>query len=203
MKKNILAVTPVVLAGGKSTRMGQDKSFVQLAGKPMIEVVLMKLAGIFSLPPIIITNSPEQYDYLGVRVEPDLIQGSGPLGGIQAGLYYSPSPYSFVTGCDMPLLNREFVHYILSQESGYDVVIPEYNTHLHPLHALYSRGCAKAIEARLARKERKVISFLADVKVRYIQTAEIEQIPFGSQSLVNVNTQDDLAEVQQMMQNRS
>lgn len=71
------SITPVILAGGKSSRMGRNKSFVTLAGKPLIEIVLDIVAGIFSQPPVIITNSPGLYEYLGLTMAGDIYKDKG------------------------------------------------------------------------------------------------------------------------------
>lgn len=199
MGKKVLHVTPIVLAGGKSTRMKENKSFVQLTTKPMIEVVLEKVTGIFSLSPIVITNSFEEYSYLGVRLEKDIFPGMGPLSGIHAGLSFSATRQSFIVGCDIPLLDPAFIQYMVRQRKDYDIVIPEEDGYTHPLHAIYSRSCLPFIENKLKQNERKVISFFSEVKVRYINRIEMDQIPFARQSLINVNTREDLASVQVML----
>lgn len=199
MQKKVLLVTPIVLAGGKSTRMKENKSFVQLASKPMIEVVLEKVINIFSLPPIVITNSFEDYSYLGVRLEKDIFSGMGPLAGIHAGLSVASTQQNFIVGCDIPLLDAAFIQYMVSQGIDYDITIPEEDGYTHPLHAIYSKNCIPSIENKLKQNERKVISFFSEVKVRYINKVEMNQFPFAYQSLINVNTQEDLKSVQVML----
>jgi molybdopterin-guanine dinucleotide biosynthesis protein A len=199
MEKKILPVTPIILAGGKSTRMKENKSFVQLASKPMIEVVLEKVTDIFSLPPIVITNSFKEYSYLGVRLEKDIFPGMGPLAGIHAGLSVVSTQQNFIVGCDIPLLDSAFIQYLISQGKDYDIAIPEEDGYTHPLHAIYSRNCLGFIEKKLKQNERKVISFFSEVKVRYINKVEMDQFPFARQSLINVNTREDLESVQFML----
>ncbi|MDF2633295.1 MAG: Molybdopterin-guanine dinucleotide biosynthesis protein [Pelosinus sp.] len=199
MEKRVLSITPIILAGGKSTRMKVNKSFVQLTAKPMIEVVLEKVTRIFSLPPILITNSFVEYSYLNIRLEKDIFSGMGPLSGIHAGLSCSATLQNFIVGCDIPLLDSAFIQYMVSQIKEYDITIPEEDGYTHPLHAIYSRSCLPAIENKLKHNERKVISFFPEVKVRYINKVEMDQFPFARQSLVNVNTREDLKGVQAML----
>lgn len=192
----IKAITPLILAGGKSTRMGQNKAFVLIHGKPMIEVVLKKVSGMFECLPILITNTPEVYAYLGVKMIEDIIKNKGPLAGIHAGLSFSRNQFSFIFGCDMPFLNADLIRYMTEVESKYDVIIPKAGHYAEPLHAVYSKDCLAPIEASLVRNERKIISFFADVKVRYIERKEIERFPEGLMSFQNINTQDDLKRAQ-------
>jgi molybdopterin-guanine dinucleotide biosynthesis protein A len=196
MKKEPLPVTTIILAGGKSTRMKENKSFVQLTSKPMIEVVLEKVLDIFSLPPIVITNSFTEYSYLGVRLEKDIFPQKGPLAGIHAGLSYSSTHQTFIVGCDIPLLDPAFIQYMLYQDDSYDIVIPEEDGYTHPLHARYSKNCIHFIEKKLKQNEGKIISFFPEANVRYINKVEIAEFPFAWQSLINVNTPEDLKSVQ-------
>lgn len=196
MNKPISRLTPVILAGGKSSRMGQDKAFVKLGNQPMIEVILAKLLPLFCLSPIIITNQPEKYTYLGLQVQVDRLPRMGPLSGIHAGLYYASSPFIFLVGCDNPLLNSAVICYMQNQIADYDIIVPDYGGYRHPLHAIYSRNCINAIEAMLRQDHRRLTDLFSNVKVRYIQPDEFEGIPDAGQSFVNVNTPADLAKVQ-------
>lgn len=191
--------TPVIAAGGKSSRMGRDKAFIPLAGKPFINRILARLAEVFTLPPVIITNSPAAYANLKVQAERDLLPGRGPLSGIQAGFYYSVSPYIFVVGCDMPFLQPAFIRFMLTQVQGYDAVVPETGGKLHPLHAVYSRRCVAAIEAGLAHHQPKAIALLSQLKVHYLRPEATAMHLLAEQSLTNVNTPADLAYAEAMV----
>lgn len=192
--------TPVIAAGGKSSRMGRDKAFVPLAGKPVISRILARLAEVFTLPPLIVTNSPEAYANLEVQTERDLLPGQGPLSGIQAGLYYAVTPYIFVVGCDMPFLQPEFIRFMLARVQGYDAVVPETGEKIHPLHAVYSRRCSAAIEAGLAQQQHKAASLLSKLNVYYIRPEATAMRQLAEQSLTNINTPEELADAEAMVQ---
>lgn len=192
----ISQVTPLVLAGGKSRRMGTNKSFVSLAGKPMLEIIIEKLKGIFSLPPILVTNSPELYSYLKLEMREDIIKDQGPLGGIHAGLSNSSSEYNFVFGCDMPFLNPGLISYMVEQIGEEDLIIPRHGTCLEPLHAIYSKGCLNSIEKALSLGALKIQSFFPAVKIRYIERNEIEEFEPQLKCFSNINTQQDLENAQ-------
>lgn len=201
MIKPIVGITPVVLAGGKSSRMGQDKAFVQVGGQTMIELILKKLTALFCLPPIVISNAPDKYADLDVRVERDRLPDKGPLSGIHAGLYYAPSPFIFVFGCDMPLLNAAFIRQMTTQAEGYDLLVSEYGGYYHPLHAIYSQCCLQPIEAMLKQDDRKLSHLFARVKAGFIGSEAIERIPSAGQSFANINTPADLVHIQDYLNN--
>lgn len=185
-------ITPLILAGGESRRMGTNKSFVSLAGKPMIEVVTAKIKEIFSLPPMLITNSPQLYSYLGLKMVEDIIKGKGPLGGIHAGLSNSPSQFNFIFGCDMPFLNRDLIQYMIKQIGEEDLIIPRHGVCLEPLHAIYSKNCLASIEEILNKGALKIQSFFPQVKIHYIEEREIQQFEPHLKCFSNINTRQDL-----------
>lgn len=191
------ALTGIILAGGKSRRMKQNKSFLPIDGKPMIEVLIGKLSNIFA-ELIIVTNSITSYQYLRkgkITLVKDLIPNQGPLGGIYTGLVTSNNLYNFVIACDMPLPNIKLIKYMQKNSQGYDVVMPSFDKGLEPLFAIYSKTCLPSITESLSRKNPKIISFLSGVSVRYIQPAEIAKLDRGYLSFYNVNTPGDYSRV--------
>ena len=137
-------MTGVILSGGKSLRMGEDKAFLKIGGTPIIERTIELLQELFA-ETIVITNQREQYHYLGVNVFEDLIPNLGALGGLYTGIARSSFPYSFVVACDMPFLHRAVIEHLTEQTGDFDVIIPKTEDGLQPLHALYSKGCLRAI----------------------------------------------------------
>lgn len=189
-------ITPCILAGGKSRRMGRNKAFVQLGEQALIEIIVEKVTGIFTAKPVIITNQPEDYAYLGCAMIGDIIKDKGPLGGIHAGLMSAPTPYIFVFTCDMPFVDDTFVRYMLNRLSQEDILIPRHEECVEPLHAIYSKRCLPAIEARLYADQRQVQSFFTAVNVTYISQAEMQALKLAEQYFLNVNTVDDLAKAE-------
>jgi molybdopterin-guanine dinucleotide biosynthesis protein A len=189
-------ITPCILAGGKSLRMGRNKSFVQLGEQALIEIIVEKLTGIFISRPVIITNQPEDYTYLGCAMIGDIIKDKGPLGGIHAGLTSAPTPYIFVFTCDMPFVDDTFVCYMLNRLKHEDILIPRHEECVEPLHAIYSKRCLPAIEAQLCADQRRVQSFFKDVTVTYVSQAEMKELKLAEQYFLNVNTAADLAKAE-------
>lgn len=190
-RKSLFPIRPILLAGGKSSRMGENKSFVLLEGVPLIEVVLRKISPLFSLPPLLVTNSPELYSYLGIEMTGDIIPGRGPLGGIHAGLICSKQEYNFVFACDMPFIHGDLIEYMMADFQGEDVLMPNYNG-AQPLHAIYGKKCLPFIEKQLHQGQGKIIAFLSEVQVRYLEIAEILGISGVEESFININNYEEL-----------
>lgn len=186
-------MTGIILAGGKSRRMGEDKPFVLFSGRPLIETMIDKISPLFN-DLIIVTNKPHLYQRYGVRTEVDIVKDQGPLGGIYTGLISSKDRYNFIFACDMPFLNQALIEYMVGEtkSGGYDVVMPEYEGRLQPLCAIYSKRCIKPIEDELSKDNLRIIDFLKYVKVRMIKEKEISRLITGQPSFTNINTPQDL-----------
>ena len=183
-------ITGIILAGGKSTRMGRDKSFILFSGRPLIEVVIDKISALCN-DLIIVTNDPQPYEKYSLRVEIDILKDKGPLGGIYTGLMYSKDKYNFVVACDMPFLNHDLMQYMVKEADGYDVVIAENKNRLEPLCAVYSKNCIKRIEKEFSKGSLKITDFLKYVKVRTITEDETAEFDLDGRWFVNVNTLED------------
>jgi len=184
-------LTVAIMAGGKSSRMGTDKSFVPLLGRPLIEHVLGKVNNLGN-ETIIIANKPESYNYLGLPIFGDLYTNLGPLGGLHSALHNATSPYILVVACDMPWLNRPLLDYLISLRTTVDVVVPRWSKYPEPMHAVYRKSCLKAVETNLQAGSLKLISFYGQVAVRFVNRGEIEQFDPEGKSFANVNTPSDL-----------
>ena len=184
-------LTVAVMAGGKSSRMGTDKSFVPLLGRPLIEHVLAKVNSLGN-ETIIIANKPKSYLYLGLPIFGDMYTDLGPLGGLHSALHNAANPYILVVACDMPWLNRPLLDYLISLRKSVDVVVPRWSKYPEPMHAVYRKSCLKAVESNLQAGTLKLISFYGQVAVRFVNRDEIEQFDPEGQSFANVNTPDDL-----------
>src|SRR6476469_2588830 len=104
----------VILAGGRSTRMGASKALLRIRPQDptLIELVAARLKEAGLWPPLLVTNTPDEYAFLGLPTVSDEVPGAGPLGGILTGLIRSPGERIFVVGCDMPLLNPSLIKYM-------------------------------------------------------------------------------------------
>lgn len=184
--------TGVLLAGGQSRRFGSNKALARLGGRHLIEYPARILGELFARR-LLVTNSPELYEFLHWPMIPDLNPGGGPLAGIEAALSHAVTPYIFVAACDMPHLDRALIRHLCSLAPGYDAVIPVTARGWEPLHGVYGHTALPAISAALAGGDRKLQLVLADLKVREMGEAEILAVSTEAlQSFSNINTVDDL-----------
>ena len=188
-------VTVAILAGGKSSRMGTDKSFVLFEGRPMVEVVREQVTGLGN-ELILITNKPEAYAELGLPMFSDVYPDHGSLGGIFTAVYYASHPYTLVVACDMPWLNRPLLAHMISLRQTADVVVPRWEKYPEPLHAVYSKACLAPIERNLKAQRLKIAGFFDQVRVNFVERETIARFDPHGRSFANVNTPEDLQEAQ-------
>ena len=184
-------LTVAILAGGQSSRMGTDKSFVLFQGRPMIEIV-RELVMDLGDELILITNKPDAYAYLGLPMFGDVYPDHGSLGGIFTAVYYAAQPYTLVVACDMPWLNRLLLAHMISLRHTADVVVPRWQKYPEPLHAIYSKACLASIEANLKAQRLKIAGFFDQVEVHFVEREIIERFDPDGRSFANVNTPNDL-----------
>lgn len=184
-------LTVAIMAGGKSSRMGTNKSFVSIAGKPMIEHVLA-VANRLSQEIILITNEAAPYAYLGLPMYADLYPDHGPLAGIYTAVTQAKNTYSLVVATDMPWLNLELLHYMIGLKESADVIVPRWQKFPEPLHAIYSKAALPAIRHQLDQGELKITRFFGQVRVRFIEKEEIERFDKDGRSFSNINTPGEL-----------
>jgi molybdopterin-guanine dinucleotide biosynthesis protein A len=187
-------VTVAILAGGLSRRMGTNKSFVPLAGKPIITHVIERVSQL-DLPIILITNSPEQYAHFGLPMFPDVYTERSSLVGLHSALYHSPSEYSLCVACDMPFLNPHLLRYMLSLPADYDCLVPQLGQNYESLHAIYRRSCIPIFEQQLQKGQRRIRDVYAQLRARYIQQTDIELYDPQHRSFMNLNSPDEVSQV--------
>ena len=184
-------MTAIILAGGKSSRFGSDKAFIEIDGIPLIKRQLKLLKKVFKKI-IIVTNQPQKYRFRNVKIAQDILKNLGPLAGIYSGLMASSSFYNFVIACDMPFINKPLIRYIIDCKDNYDIIIPKLKQKFHPLFGVYSKNCITVIKNMLEHNRLKVSNIFPRLKTRFILTDELERLDKELISLVNINTRDDL-----------
>ena len=181
----------IILAGGKSRRMGENKAFIRVGPKPIIETIVDLFRELFA-ETLIVTNQSPLYSHLGVNVYEDILPERGALGGLYTGLLRASSPLSFVAGCDMPSLRGSVITYLCELTNDNDVVVPRTPDGLQPLHAVYSKKCLGPIEELLSAGGHRIFDFFPSVKVRIVSSEELLSVDPGLESFVNINTPEDL-----------
>jgi molybdopterin-guanine dinucleotide biosynthesis protein A len=186
-------VTGVILAGGRNSRMGgRDKAFLRVDGETVFARTLAVLRRCFSHV-LVVSNTPEKYVDYAVDVTRDELVGLGPLGGLHAALGRVPTPYAFVTACDMPFLREETIRYLVSRLDEQDAIVPEWDGDIEPLLAVYSTGLRTQIADAAAGGVVAVRDFLPRIEVDYVPQAEMARVAGAEESFRNVNTPEDAA----------
>jgi len=188
--RRIPGVTGVILAGGESSRMGSNKALLPYKGGRFIEAIHRQLAELFD-EVLLVTNTPEQYDFLPCRKVADIHPGMGALAGIHAGLFHAANPAAFMVACDMPYLNSDLIHHLASQADPGGVLIPESPQGLEPLHAVYGKGCLAAIETTLLSGERRIVSFFGRTNVNRVNAEQVALFDPNFDTFSNINTPGD------------
>ncbi|MEK7375992.1 MAG: molybdenum cofactor guanylyltransferase [Candidatus Margulisiibacteriota bacterium] len=177
----------IILAGGHSSRFGENKAFIDINSRFLIERIVDLLRQIFRKV-YIVTNSPREYKYLGTETVVDIFRERGPLGGIHAGLLASDSCHNFIAACDMPFLDIGLIRDLADKIEDFDLVVPKFGERLQMLHAFYSKNCISIIEEQLMASNLKLRNLLPKVNSKIIEYQN-----FG-QSFMNINTHADYEE---------
>ncbi len=184
-------MTGVVLAGGRSTRMGTNKALLELGGARIIERLLRAIRPLFQ-EIAIVANDAEAYADLGVPIWPDRIPGKGALGGIYTAVYRSAFPQTFCIACDMPFPSPAVIAHLRDLAPGYDVVVPRTADGYQPLHAVYSKTCLSSMETMLHADSLKIDRLFPTVRLRTVEEAELRPLDPALHCFVNVNTWEEL-----------
>jgi len=188
----------VILAGGQSSRMGQNKALMSLGGKRLVDRVVAVMREVFG-DLLMVTNTPEVYADLGLPMVGDVWPEKGSLGGVYSAIYHVTTPYCLVVACDMPFLNAAIMRYLITQIADYDVIIPDVLDELQTLHAIYSKACLQPIERRLAAHRLRIVGFFPDVRVRTVTASELQ--PYDPELLAfqNLNTPEEFQAAEQRL----
>lgn len=199
-------ITGIILAGGKSKRMGENKALMRLGNDTLIEHVIERVRPITD-ELLIITNSPDEYAHLGITLHGDIVQNAGALGGIHTGLTHATHDTVLCVGCDSPFLVSNLICYLVSALEKYDAVMPytykssiEYSgrigkdqrpTILQTLCAAYSKSCLTAIEVMLNESDFRVHALAEHAKVLTISPDIWQTYDSDGLSFFNINSPED------------
>ncbi len=189
-------LTAFILAGGKSSRMGRDKAFVEFEGRTLLARALELAASVTS--EVRIVGSREKFAAFAPVVE-DVFRECGPLGGIHAALRDSTTDLNLMLAVDTPLISWALLQYLIKQvrESAEEVaVVPRGKEGWQPLCAIYRREFADAVEEALRAGQYKIGWVLDKLRVRAIEQEELDRAGFSPAIFRNLNTPEELREVQ-------
>ena len=205
-------LTICVQAGGRSSRMGEDKALKTFLGRPLIQRVIERLAPIAD-EIIVTTNRPADYGFLNLRLFSDIKPDRGALGGLYTAIASATHPIVAVVACDMPFASPGLIEamsrLLVDAEREADVVIARVASQeeragksgegYEPLHAVYRRDtCLPAIEAAIDADQWKVIAWFAQVKVRVLTPEELKASDPDGLAFWNVNTPEEFTKAEEI-----
>jgi len=195
MKETITTITGIILAGGKSSRMGQDKGFLKLKGETFMSYIIEALKPIVG--DIIIVSNNSDYDVFKLKRVADVMEDSGPLAGLYAGLLHSETENNIVLSCDVPLINTSVLKkLIVGFTPEIDVIQFESQGKTMPLIAMYKRDCMHPILKLLQSNERRLRFAIEHLEVKTIQLD-----PELGETVRNINTVRELKELKHEFEN--
>src|SRR5689334_15132911 len=188
-----------ILVGGASRRMGRDKALLEFGGQRLLERIALELSGIASAVALVGARQP----YSSLENVPDVHQQWGALGGIHAGLAAAKTDWAAVVACDLPFVTRELFERLATfVDHTTDAVVPiQADGRPQPVCALYrAADCLPEIEKLVAAGEHTPRALLANVRTRFVEFAEVQDLPGAERFFFNVNTPEDLKGAQRLFE---
>ena len=180
--------TALILAGGDSRRMGQDKAALVLDGKTLLDLVTATMRNIF---PKVIVSVRQLRNGVDVPQVCDEQPGNGPLAGLITGLAQADAPWVFAVACDMPFVTQAVVERLAAFRSGHQAVVPMVGGHPQPLAAFYATSMLDAMRESFTAGDRSMRRVLDKFEVRYVSEAELLEADPQLRSFVDLDTPQD------------
>jgi molybdopterin-guanine dinucleotide biosynthesis protein A len=164
-----ITATAIILAGGKSSRMKQDKALMTISSCSLIEATIVQIKDLF--PEILISSSEiEKYKFLGYRIIPDEKPDEGPLMAILSSLRESSNELNIILACDIPEIDINFLKKLFSYTEGHDIVVPGYKDGKYEaLFAIYNKNIIPVIEKQLSKGIRKISSLFPICRTKTVE----------------------------------
>ena len=196
-----MEISSIVLAGGKSLRLGHDKVFETVGDQNLLDLVIDRVAPL-SRETILVTASNNALvksdKYSGLKAVTDIYPGKGPLGGVYTGLITSNSFCNLVVASDMPFLNPALLRHMMEVLADFDLVVPRVDDLVEPLHAIYTKNCLEPMERLLKQDKLPIHRLFPMVRTRYVEADEIEPFDPEHLSFFNINTRADLLKAEEI-----
>ena len=205
-------ITGIILSGGKSTRMGQNKSLLKIGEVTAIERIVNLMKNLF--PKLILsTNTPEEYEFLGLEMVPDIYKNAGPIAGIHAGLSASKTEKNFIISCDMQLMNTETIKFLIDLKTDSPITIAKADGFHQQLAGVYSKSAVSEIDKIIEEYAKddenrsgeqikrgcKVFKLVTDLNAKIID-AETEIPNYKSGTFFNMNKPHEFDEIKAILE---
>jgi molybdopterin-guanine dinucleotide biosynthesis protein A len=189
-----MTTSAAILTGGRGTRFGnRNKSALVVAGRPIIERQIEELATITT--DILIVGGAEGRTLWPARALSDRIPGRGPLGGVHTALLESSGDVTIVVACDMPFVSAPLLLHLAALAQGVDVAVPRTGRGYHPLCAAYTRACLQPAALRIAQGRLKLTDLFEGLRVREVDTEELQRFGDHERLLANINTPEEYGSI--------
>lgn len=181
-------ITAIILAGGKSSRMGKDKGLMPFKGKAMISHIIEELKKL-DIPIIIISNNSE-YTRFGHPVYPDLIKDKGPIGGIYTGLLHSQTNMNLIVSCDTPLLTSQILNSLIKNHHDKLITLAAYQGKIHPTIGIFNKSILVELKKHIETGKLKLLDAFKPFQPNILN---IEQLGIEATELqfTNINTVEE------------
>jgi molybdenum cofactor guanylyltransferase len=182
--------TAVIMAGGNSRRMGQDKANLVLGERTLLQSVAATLQPLFAEVVISVRQPRPEIDLPQVCDDPAY---SGPLAGLAATLERATTPWIFIVACDMPFITPVVIDYLALQRAEYQAVVPVVGGHPQPMAAFYAKSCLDEVRACLHGKGKHSFRALLDTMcVCYVSEAQMKAVDPQLRSFFDLDTPQDV-----------
>ena len=183
-----MEVTGIILAGGKSSRMGEDKGLILLNGIPMVQY-LINVFDDLKIPVIIISNN-DNYNKFKRPVFQDIIKEKGPAGGILSALTFSKTEINIIVSCDSPFITAELINFLRNCHQNNQVTIPIYENRIHPLIGVYEKEVSTSFEQSIKDNQLRIRDILKKLNTKEVEIPQ--SIIKDGLCLANINTKQEL-----------
>lgn len=189
----------VILCGGKSSRMGFDKCEIKVNNKFLIEIIAEQLGEVFE-DIVLVSNNLERFKDTNYIVIKDIIANSGPIGAIYTALKQATSKYIFVTACDMPIINLDYIKYMMEiiKTEKVDGVAAYNSKYIEPLYAFYSTDMLAAFDLELNKNNFKLLDVIRNSNMHYVQEEKVREYCKDMDIFINMNYESDLSVLKNM-----
>jgi len=180
----------IILAGGKSSRMGRNKALLSFGTKTGIERIVDELKPL-SVNPILVTNEPHLFQHLEVKIVQDNYPGMGPLAGLEAGLSVTEEEWNILVACDMPFVSQSLAEELWKRTGEWDCVVPMLEGRAHPLFALYNKSILPVVRGKLEGNTLKMMAVLESCNTLYVREEDLKKVDNLEDALFNMNVPTD------------
>lgn len=184
-------LTGVIMAGGKSSRMGMDKGAILLNNKHLVQYSIDALRPLCS--ELLISTHNEWYAQFGYPLVKDIITDCGPMGGIYSALLKAETQYILALACDMPFVNTQILEKLTNNLQEYDCVVPRIGNKYEPLCAIYSKALIPTMEQRIKTANYALHDLIMESNHHLVDFEN------DTAAFMNLNTMNDLDDSKRLM----